>query len=71
MNLPRQAPPVMRGHDRGNHALPPHAAYLTATQSQAAGQPSLSALCTACALAPPPWNIVCSALCPIVFGRPA
>ena len=65
MNLPVQAPPVMRGQDRGTQALPPNAANPTATQSQLLGG---SSICAACAIAPPPWSIVCSLLCPWILG---
>jgi hypothetical protein len=66
MNLPIQAPPVMRGQDRAAHPLP--VPNPTATQSQLFGG-SLSALCAACAIAPPPYSIICSIFCPLVFGR--
>jgi hypothetical protein len=62
MNLPVQAPPVMRGQDRGTQALPPNAANPTVSQSQ------LSGICAAFAIAPPPWSIVCSLLCPWILG---
>lgn len=68
MNLPIQAPPVMRGQDRGTQALPPLGADQAATQSQLGGG-SLSALCAACAIAPPPYSIICSIVCPWLFGR--
>lgn len=66
MNLPIQAPPVTRGQDRAPHPLQ-HVSNPTATQSQLPGG---SALCAACAIAPPPWSIVCSLLCPIIFRGP-
>ena len=61
MNLPIQAPPVMRGQDRANPALPRDAPDPGATQSQSVS------LCAACAIAPPPWSLVCSLLCPLIF----
>jgi hypothetical protein len=54
MNLPPQAAPVMRGHDR---ALPPQAAGL--------GQSGLPCP-TICALLPAPYNAICQAVCPLV-----
>jgi hypothetical protein len=63
MDLPTQAPPVQRGH--GRHV---EAANSAVTQSQLFGG-SLSALCAACALAPPPYSIICTLLCPWVLGR--
>jgi hypothetical protein len=67
MNFPIQAPPLMRGQDRTAHSLPPHVANPTATQSQLLpGGPSI---CAACAIAPPPYSIICSLVCPWLFGR--
>jgi hypothetical protein len=65
MNFPIQTAPVLRGHDRGKQAMPPPAADPTAGQSQVAGPKS--AFCAACALAPPPWSLVCSIFCPLIF----
>jgi hypothetical protein len=57
MNLPPQAAPVMRGHDRSNTALPPHATGL--------GQSGLP--CSViCGLLPAPYNAICQAVCPII-----
>ncbi len=67
MNLPIQAPPMMRGQDRTAHPLPPHAPNPATAQSQLFGG-SLSALCAACAIAPPPYSIICSIFCPLIFG---
>jgi hypothetical protein len=67
MNFPIQVAPVLRGQDRGKPALPPNATDPTATQSQLFGG-SLSAICAACAIAPPPYSIICSILCPWIFG---
>jgi hypothetical protein len=64
MDLPIQAPPVMRGHSRLIQAQ--QAANSAVAQSQATT--GLSSLCAACALAPPPWNLVCQLLCPTVTG---
>ncbi len=62
MNFPIQVAPVLRGQDRGKQALPPNAVNAAASQSQ------LSGICAACAIAPPPWSIVCSLLCPWILG---
>jgi hypothetical protein len=67
MDLPIQAPPVQRGH--GRHIEAQQAANAAVTQSQLFGGGSLSALCAACALAPPPYSIICTLLCPWVLGR--
>jgi hypothetical protein len=64
MNLPIQAAPVLRGRGRGIQAQ--QAVNAAVTQSQGVGLPSI---CAACALAPPPWNIVCQLLCPGVLGN--
>jgi hypothetical protein len=64
MNLPIQAPPLMRGQDRATHTLPPPVSNQTTTQSQFPGG---SSICAACAIAPPPWSIVCSIFCPWIF----
>jgi hypothetical protein len=59
MNLPPQAAPVMRGHDRGNTALPPQATGLVIGQS---GLP-----CSViCGLLPAPYNAICQAVCPVI-----
>jgi hypothetical protein len=67
MNFPIQVAPVLRGQDRGKQALPPNATNATATQSQLL--PGGSSICAACALAPPPYSIICSLVCPWLFGR--
>jgi hypothetical protein len=67
MNFPIQVAPVLRGQDRGKQALPPNAADPAATQSELFGG-SLSAICAACAIAPPPYSIICSLVCPWIFG---
>jgi hypothetical protein len=59
MNLPPQAAPMMRGHDRGKAALPPPGAGLAIGQS---GLPCA----TLCALLPAPYNAICQAVCPII-----
>jgi hypothetical protein len=61
MNLPIQAPPVMRGIRRVSQLSSPQAANLRVAQSQ-----SLGDLCALCAFAPPPWNLVCGLACPVV-----
>jgi hypothetical protein len=66
MNLPIQAPPVMRGQDRHHVAAVQSVRGLGITQSQAAPPLDLKKFCAACIFAPPPWNLVCSALCPVV-----
>jgi hypothetical protein len=59
MNLPPQAVPVMRGHDRGKPALAPYNEGLIVGQS---GLP-----CSViCSLLPAPYNSICQALCPII-----
>jgi hypothetical protein len=64
MNFPMQAPPVMRGYDRGNQLQSPHAVNLSVAQSQTS---PLSFICAACPFVPPPWSFVCSAVCPFIF----
>jgi hypothetical protein len=64
MNFPIQAPPVMRGQDRGHKAQSPYGANLAVAQSQTS---PLSVICAACPFVPPPWNFVCSAVCPLIF----
>lgn len=59
MNLPRQAAPVMRGHDRGHQPQPSPAA------EQTVGQSALPCT-TICALVPAPYNTICQALCPLI-----
>jgi hypothetical protein len=61
MNLPLQAPPVRRGHDRVNH-MQAQAINPSVAQSQ------LSGLCALCAFAPPPYSLICTLLCPGLLG---
>jgi hypothetical protein len=61
MNLPMQAPPVLRGQDRGQQMLPPpHAVGAAVAQSQLNCS-------TICALLPAPYNAICTALCPAIL----
>jgi hypothetical protein len=63
MNLPIQAPPVMRGRNRSSQLLAADAVSQGIAQSQAATD-----WCQLCTLAPPPWNLVCKAFCPGLIG---
>jgi hypothetical protein len=65
MDLPIQAPPVLRGH--GRHIQEQQAMNGAVAQSQLFGG-QLSALCAACAIAPPPYSIICTLLCPWLLG---
>lgn len=65
MDLPIQAPPVMRGHDRIKSLLQSQAAV---AQAQAAPPSPLSLLCAACMLAPPPYSLICTLLCGLGGG---
>lgn len=59
MDLPPQAVPVMRGHDRGKPALAPY------NEELVVGQSALP--CSViCSLLPAPYNSICQALCPII-----
>jgi hypothetical protein len=60
MRLPIQALPVMRGQDRGQGMLPPHAPAAAVAQSQLSCS-------TICALLPAPYNAICNALCPVIL----
>jgi hypothetical protein len=59
MNLPPQAVPVMRGHDRGKPALAPY------SEGHAVGQSALPCSLI-CSFLPAPYNSICQALCPVI-----
>jgi hypothetical protein len=59
MDLPPQAVPVMRGHDRGRPALAPY------NEGHVVGQSALPCSLI-CSLLPPPYNSICQAVCPII-----
>ena len=59
MDLPIQAPPVMRGQQRivqSQQAVDP-----VLTQSQLPGLGGIA--CNLCSLLPSPWNTICEAVC--------
>ena len=59
IDLPPQAVPVMRGHDRGMPALAPY------NEGLVVGQSALPCSLI-CSLLPPPYNSICQAVCPII-----
>jgi hypothetical protein len=59
MDLPPQAVPMMRGHDRGKPALVPY------NEGLAVGQSALPCSLI-CSLLPAPYNSICQTLCPII-----
>jgi hypothetical protein len=62
MDLPIQAPPVMRGHQY--RVQPQQAADPALTQSQIPGLGSIGSIaCNLCPLLPAPWNAICQAIC--------